>query len=74
MHAPTDNFRPSQPSIMRILGYRKAWAGPESAVGIWLIILGGILCYFGFWWGAALIAVAALPLWASYRLLRGVQS
>jgi signal transduction histidine kinase len=54
---------------MRILGYRKAWAGVESAVGIWLIILGGILVYYGFWWGAALIAVAALMFWISYRLL-----
>ena len=49
-------------------------AGPRPTAcaplcGIWLIILGGILCYFGFWWGALLIAVAALLFWISYRLL-----
>jgi hypothetical protein len=59
---------------MRILGYRKAWAGLESGVGIWLVFLGGILVYYGFWWGIALIATAALPLGAAYWLLRGVQS
>jgi hypothetical protein len=59
---------------MRILGYRKAWAGLEFAVGVWLIILGGILVSYGFWWGTALIAAAALPLGAAYWLLRGVQS
>jgi hypothetical protein len=59
---------------MRILRYRKAWAGLESVVGIWLVILGSILCGYGHLWGAALIAAAALPLWACYRLLRGVPS
>jgi hypothetical protein len=78
MHA--DNVPPSQPLLMKILVrpfvYRhpKAWAGLESAVAIWLIILGTILCSYGFWWGALLIAVAALQLWISCRLVRSVQS
>jgi signal transduction histidine kinase len=57
--------------LVRKFVYRhpKAWAGLQSAVAIWLIILGAILCSYGFWWGALLIAVAALQLWISYRLL-----
>jgi signal transduction histidine kinase len=39
------------------------------AVGLWLFVLGVILCAFGFWWGASLFAVAALELWIAYRLL-----
>ena len=39
------------------------------AVSLWLFILGVILCSYGFWWGAALIAVGALELWIAYRLL-----
>jgi signal transduction histidine kinase len=75
MHPPTDDLAPPEPLLMRILVrkfvYRhpKAWAGLQSAVAIWLIILGAILCSYGFWWGALLIAVAALQLWISYRLL-----
>jgi signal transduction histidine kinase len=39
------------------------------AVGLWLFVLGVILCTFGFWWGTSLLAVSALELWISYRLL-----
>jgi signal transduction histidine kinase len=75
MRAPNANGTPSEPLIMRILlrpaAYRhpKAWGSVCLAVGLWLFILGIILCSYGFWWGASLIAVAALELWIAYRLL-----
>jgi hypothetical protein len=76
MYAPTDSVTSPQPLIMRILvrpaAYRhpKAWGGVELATGTWVLLLGVILCFYGFWWGAALIAVAALQLWIGRRLLR----
>jgi len=75
MHAPGDNSAPSQPLIIRILvrpaAYRhpRMWGSVCLAVALWLFVLGVILCSFGFWWGAALIAVAALELWIAYHLL-----
>jgi signal transduction histidine kinase len=57
--------------LLRPAAYRhpKAWGGVCLAVSIWLFSLGFILCAYGFWWGASLIAVAALELWIAYRLL-----
>jgi len=75
MRSSSDNAAPSEPLIMRILvrpaAYRhpKTWGGVCMAVGLWLFVLGIILCSYGFWWGASLIAVAALELWVAYRLL-----
>jgi len=75
MRAPSDNATPSEPLIMRILlrpaAYRhaKVWGIVCVAVSLWLFVLGVILCSYGFWWGASLIAVAALELWVAYRLL-----
>jgi signal transduction histidine kinase len=75
VRAPSDSVTPAEPLIMRILlrpaayRHRKAWGGVCLAVSIWLFFLGFILCAYGFWWGASLIAVAALELWIAYRLL-----
>jgi signal transduction histidine kinase len=75
VRAPSDNAAPSEPLIMRLLlkpaayHHPKAWGGACLAAGLWLILLGVILCAYGFWWGASLIAVAALELWIAYRLL-----
>jgi hypothetical protein len=80
MNALTGNVTPSQPLIMRILVrpfvYRhpKAWGGVELAAGTWVLLLGLLLCGYGFWWGAALIAVATLQLWIGRRLLHATQS
>jgi hypothetical protein len=66
--------------IMRVLvrpfvyRHRKAWGGVELAAGTWVLILGVILCSYGFWWGAALIAVAALQLWIARHLLQSALS
>jgi signal transduction histidine kinase len=75
MYAPSDDGAPSEPLIMRILlrpaAYRhpKAWGRVCLAVSLWLFFLGVILCAYGFWWGASLIAVGALELWIAYHLL-----
>jgi signal transduction histidine kinase len=73
--APADDVIPAQPLLMRILVRRyvyrhpRAWGSVCLAAGSWLVILGTILCVYGFWWGAGLIAVGALELWIAYRLL-----
>jgi len=70
----TSATRP-EPLIMRFLVRPAAYRHAKSygiaclVAGAWLVILGIILCSYGFWWGAALIAVAALELWIAYRLL-----
>src|SRR5450631_2141064 len=75
MYAPSDDSAPPEPLIMRILlrpaAYRhpKAWGRVCLAVSLWLFFLGVILCSYGFWWGALVIAVGALELWIAYRLL-----
>ena len=66
---------PPEPLMMRILvrpaayRHRKVWGRGCVAAGLWLVVLGVILCSFAFWWGAALIAVGVLELWVAYRLL-----
>jgi signal transduction histidine kinase len=73
--SPTDNVAPKRPLIMRFLvrpaAYRhpRAYGGACLAAGLWLFVLGVILCSYGFWWGAALIAVAVLELWIAFHLL-----
>ncbi len=75
MYAPSDDGTPPEPLIMRILlrpaAYRhpRAWGRVCLAVSLWLFVLGVILCAYGFWWGALVIAVGALELWIAYRLL-----
>jgi signal transduction histidine kinase len=75
MRAPNDDVTPRRPLIMRILVRRGAYRHPRAyggaclAAGLWLFLLGVILCCYGFWWGAPLIAVAALELWVAYHLL-----
>ena len=63
-----------RPLAMRILVRRAAYRHP----GLWWrvphrrpvgVVLGVILCSYGFWWGALVIAVGALELWVAYHLL-----
>jgi hypothetical protein len=42
----------------------------EFVVGIWLVVLGAILCWGGYWWRASLFVAAALPFWVAYQLLQ----
>jgi hypothetical protein len=81
MTTPTEHVTRSRSLIMKYPGgafaYRhpRACASVEFVVGIWLIIIGAILCAYGYWWGAALFAVTALPFWVAYQLLQpSVQS
>ncbi len=73
--APGETAARAQPLVMRILVrplvYRhpRAWGGVCSVAGLWVFILGVILCAYRFWWGTALIAVGALELWVAYHLL-----
>ena len=75
MSASSESVARAQPLVMRILVrpvvYRhpRVWGGVCAAAGLWVFVLGVILCSYRFWWGAALIAVGALELWIAYRLL-----
>jgi signal transduction histidine kinase len=57
--------------LVRPVVYRhpRAWGSVCSVAGLWVFVLGIILCSYRFWWGAALVAVGALELWIAYRLL-----
>jgi hypothetical protein len=44
------------------------------AVGIWLLILAAIWCGAGGWWGALLVAPAALHFYLAYRVLHRPQA
>ena len=80
MYARHDNIVRPRSFLMRLLVrpgvYRhpKVWAAICSAAGAWLVILGGILCSAGFWWGALLIAVAALELRIAWNLHHSVRT
>jgi signal transduction histidine kinase len=75
MRASDDTDTHPEPLVMRVLvrpgAYRhpKAWGRVCLVVSLWLFFLGVILCSYGFWWGASLIAVGGLELWIAYRLL-----
>jgi signal transduction histidine kinase len=66
---------PLQSRVMRMLvrpyvrRHPRAWGGVLLTAGMCHLLLGGILCSYGFWWGAGLIAVAALECWIAYALL-----
>lgn len=43
------------------------------AIGIWLLVLGAILLSTGYWWGALMVAPAALHFYLAYRLRHTVR-
>jgi hypothetical protein len=51
-------------------GHRRAVVGVRFGVGIWLLALAAWLCWSGVWWGALLIAPAALHFYLGCRLRR----
>ncbi|MGE5134586.1 MAG: hypothetical protein ACM32E_17005 [Gemmatimonadota bacterium] len=61
--------------LLRPAVYRHpyAWDGALLAAGLWLFILGAILCGICYWWGGLLIAVAALQVLAGCLLLTDIQ-
>ncbi len=44
------------------------------AIGIWLLVVGGLLLSDGYWWGALIFVAAALHFYFAYRLRHTVQS
>ena len=86
MHAPTDNFPPSRPVLMRLLvrprEYRRprVWVAVRFAAGIWNLGLAIVLLASGHWigslaWlGAVPLAGAVLLFWSASRLQHSVQA
>jgi hypothetical protein len=52
----------------------RPWIGVRVVSGIWLVILTGIMCKYGYWWGLALLAPAVLLFLSVYHLTHTVQS
>jgi len=48
----------------------KGIAAIRVLVALWLIILGAILCGYGYWWGASLFVAAGLVGWLAYQMPR----
>jgi hypothetical protein len=42
----------------------------RAAIGLWLVVLTGVLCFFGEWWAPVLLVFAALHFFLSIRLVR----
>ena len=53
-------------------GYRhpRTIGAVEIAVGVWLVVLGFLLLWGGYWWGVSLFVVAALPFWIGRDMLQ----
>ncbi len=72
----TEHVTRSRALIMKYPGaafaYRhsRTFASVESVVGIWMVVLGAILIWGGYWWGAASIVGTARPFWVAYQLLQ----
>ena len=49
------------------------WLWIRVLSGIWLVILTGILCQYGRWWGLALIVPAALHFYFALRIGRSIE-
>jgi len=49
------------------------WIWVRVLVGIWLLILAGILCQGDRWWGLALLLPAALHFFLALRLGRSIE-
>jgi hypothetical protein len=44
------------------------------AIGIWLLVVAGILLGEGYWWGVLILPPAALHFYLAYRIRHTVQS
>jgi len=71
----------SRPRLERIViwysfvyRYARAFATVHFVVGTWLVILGLILCSYGYFWGAALLLATVLHFWIGYRLMLAAQA
>ncbi|MGD0985690.1 MAG: hypothetical protein ABSA65_18045 [Acidimicrobiales bacterium] len=48
----------------------KVIVGVRAVVAVWLLVLGSILCAYGYWWGALLFLAAGLQGWVAYQMPR----
>jgi hypothetical protein len=44
------------------------------AIGIWLLVVGGILLSYGYWWGVLIFVAAALHFYFAYRLRHTIRA
>jgi hypothetical protein len=53
-------------------GYRhpRTIGATQVVVGVWLVVLGAILCWGGYWWGVSLFVMAALLFWIARDILQ----
>ena len=76
MDTATEHVTRSRSLLMKYPGgafaYRhpRFFASVEFVVGIWVVVVGALLCSGGYWWGVSLFVVAVLPFWVSYQLLQ----
>ncbi len=62
------------PSVVRRLVPKYEWrhvkmfAAVRGLVALWLVVLGVILCAYGFWWGASLFTLAGLIGFLAYQM------
>src|ERR1700729_1416455 len=66
--------RARQPTSWEVRHHPGLWVWVRVLIGIWLVILTGILCQDGYWWGLALLAPAALHFYLALRLGRSIDS
>ncbi|MBV8989416.1 MAG: hypothetical protein JOY58_01145 [Solirubrobacterales bacterium] len=67
-------MRLRQPTSWEERHHPGLWILVRVLSGIWLVILTGILCRYGSWWGLALLVPAALHFYFALRLGRFIQS
>jgi hypothetical protein len=71
----------SRPRLEKILiwlkfeyRYARAFAAMRFGAASWHAVLGAVLCSYGYYWGAALLPVAVLEVWAGHRLQLAAQA
>jgi hypothetical protein len=68
MQGPNANVAAARALIRTILvrsweyRYPRFLAGVRVTAGIWVIVVGAILCGAGYWWGALLMVIGALTI------------
>ena len=76
MNTATVHATRTQSALMKFPGGRFGYLYPRSTgaaeivAGVWLVFLGILLLSQGYWWAAALLAVAALEFWVARDQLR----
>jgi len=72
--ANATGMRVRQPTAWEERHHPVLWIWVRVLAGIWLVILTGMLCQYGRWWGLALLVPAALHFYLALRLGRFIES